>query len=93
MEYGLPKNDDFNGDSTFGVGEYHLSIGERWRSSASSAFLNPIRNRDNLMIMTSAMVEKVIFTGNKAVVVQVHASGKSQLVYSSKEVILSAGAI
>ena len=93
MEYGLPKNDDFNGDSTFGVGEYHLSIEERWRSSASSAFLNPIRNRDNLMIMTSAMVEKVIFTGNKAVVVQVHASGKGQLVYSSKEVILSAGAI
>ena len=93
MEYGLPKNDDFNGNSTFGVGEYHLSIGERWRSSASSAFLNPIRNRDNLMIMTSAMVEKVIFSGNKAVGVQVHAGGKSQLIYSSKEVILSSGAI
>ena len=40
-QYGLPANADFNGETTYGVGAYQLSIGKRWRESAAVAFLRP----------------------------------------------------
>ena len=41
--FGLPGNEDFNSETTFGVGEYNLSIGNRWRSSSATAFLKPAK--------------------------------------------------
>ena len=39
VEFGLPRNPDFNGETTFGVGSYQLGIGRHWRTSSASAFL------------------------------------------------------
>ena len=35
IEFGLPRNTDFNGQTTYGVGRYQLGIGSRWRSSSA----------------------------------------------------------
>ena len=47
-QLGLPANADFNGETTYGVGAYQLSIGKRWRESAAVAFLRPALARPNL---------------------------------------------
>src|SRR6201996_6073222 len=92
-EYGLPRNPDFNGASTFGVGTYQLGIGRRWRSSSASAFLRPIAERKNFTIITGAQVSKVLFRGRVAVGVQGIKDGRTEEASAEREVILSAGAL
>src|SRR5229473_3223658 len=50
VEFGLPRNPDFNGATTFGVGAYQLGIGRHWRSSSASAFLRPVAHRPNMIV-------------------------------------------
>ena len=45
VEFGLPRNPDFNGATTYGVGTYQLGIGRHWRTSSASAFLRPVAHR------------------------------------------------
>lgn len=40
QQFGLPANADFNAATVSGVGRYQLTIRGRWRSSASTAFLD-----------------------------------------------------
>ncbi len=93
VEFGLPRNTDFNGASTFGVGSYQLGIGRRWRSSSASAFLKPIADRRNLTIVTGAQVSKVTFKGRAAGGVEWIANGQVFSANADREVILSAGAL
>ncbi|MFK7963457.1 MAG: GMC family oxidoreductase [Burkholderiaceae bacterium] len=90
---GLPPNDDFNGESTFGVGRYQLSIDGHWRASASRAFLKPVRNRPNLTVLTNAPVSRVLFKGTRATGVEWVRQGQPQQAMADQEVILCAGAI
>ena len=50
QEAGIPFNDDFNGAVQDGIGHYQLSTRNARRSSASSAFLRPARDRKNLTV-------------------------------------------
>ncbi len=93
VEYGLPRNPDFNGETTFGVGAYQLGIGRRWRSSAASAFLRPAAPRQNLTIITGAQVSKVTFRGRVAAGVEWIRGGQAFDASADREVILSAGAL
>ena len=61
QEYGLPKNVDFNAETTYGVGAYQLSIKGRWRSSSATAFLKPASKRHNLEIRTGCLTSRVLF--------------------------------
>jgi choline dehydrogenase len=93
VEFGLPRNGDFNGATTFGVGSYQLGIGRHWRSSAASAFLRPAAHRSNLTIVTSAQVSKVTFSGRVATGVEWIKDGKTINATADREIILSAGAL
>ena len=93
VEYGLPRNADFNGDTTFGVGYYQLGIGRHWRTSSASAFLKPVMNRSNLTVITEAQVSRVTFRGKVAKGVEWIKDGKLQSADADREVILSAGAL
>ena len=90
---GLPANDDFNGDSTFGVGRYQLSIDGHWRASAARAFLKPALSRPNLTLITNAPVSRVLFEGTRASGVEWIQSGQRHETLADQEVILCAGAI
>ncbi len=92
-QFGLPRNDDFNGVTTHGVGAYHLSIGRRWRSSAAKAFLKPALKRPNLTVMTNVLVERIIINDRKAQGVRLRRDGNAMDIMASREVILCAGAI
>ena len=93
VEYGLPRNPDFNGETTFGVGTYQLGIGKHWRTSSASAFLKPAMGRPNLSVITHAQVSKVTFRGKVASGVQWIRDGQIQSATADREVILSAGAL
>jgi choline dehydrogenase len=93
VEYGLPRNPDFNGESTFGVGAYQLGIGRLWRTSSASAFLRPAMSRPNLSVITQAQVSKVIFHNGTATGVEWISNGNVFSANADREVILSAGAL
>jgi choline dehydrogenase len=93
VEYGLPRNPDFNGETTFGVGYYQLGIGKHWRTSSASAFLKPAMGRANLTIITNAQVSRVTFRGKVASGVQWIRDGQVHSATADREVILSAGAL
>ena len=93
VEFGLPRNRDFNGATTLGVGTYQLGIGRHWRSSSASAFLHPVAHRPNLTVMTGTQVSKVVFRGRVAVGVEWIRDGQPFNSTADREVVLSAGAL
>lgn len=93
VEFGLPRNPDFNGASTYGVGAYQLSIDNGWRQSAAVAFLRPARGRPNLAIHTHALATRVVFDGTRAIGIEYRHGDAVHRVHAAREVILAAGAI
>lgn len=93
MEYGLPYNPDFNGETTAGVGAYQLSIGRRLRASAAARFLHPALKRGNIDLLTRTQVTRVVIEKGRAVGVEVSTGGEERTIRATREVILSAGAI
>lgn len=98
-QYGMPLNNDFNGETTEGAGSYQLSIGKRWRASAARAFLQPVLDRPNLTLMSRVLVSRLLIEeGNggptpRAVGVEWHEDGRKSEAFAAREVILCAGAI
>src|SRR5690606_24204327 len=95
QELGIPFNPDFNGASQEGVGYYQLTQKNARRSSASIAYLKPIRGRKNLTVRTGIMVTRVIVEKGRAVGVEIVAKpGRMpEIVRAGREVIVSSGAI
>lgn len=93
-QVGIPRNDDFNGADQEGVGYFQLTITRKGtRCSSAVAYLKPALNRENLDVITNALVHKVNFDGTRATGVTFSVKGKTQTVDCSHEVLLSAGAI
>ncbi|TGJ84993.1 hypothetical protein E0Z10_g3768 [Xylaria hypoxylon] len=67
----------------------------RERSQAANCYLEPIKNRNNLHILTNATVERILFEGKstKAIGLQYHHEAMTPSVMARKEVIISAGAV
>jgi choline dehydrogenase len=89
----LPYNPDFNGETTYGVGAYNLSIGKRWRASAAAAFLRPALGRPNLSLATGAHVTRILFERTRAVGVEWASAHLRRQASAACEVILAAGAL
>ncbi|MDD7909265.1 GMC family oxidoreductase N-terminal domain-containing protein [Pseudovibrio exalbescens] len=92
-ELGIPKADDVNAGTNEGAAYFEVNQrgGVRW--SAARAFLEPVKKRDNLQILTGAQVERITFDGARATGLVFHHQGKPRLVRAHKETILAAGAI
>lgn len=90
--YGLPPNDDFNGETTSGVGRYQLTLDGRWRSSSARAFLRPALARPNLTIETHALVGGLLFTGKRATGVAWQSPQGPRQAHGAR-IVLAAGAL
>ncbi|MFT7107396.1 MAG: choline dehydrogenase [Yoonia sp.] len=91
---GYKFNPDHNGADQEGVGFFQLTSRNGRRCSAAVAYLNPVKSRDNLQIITHAQVEKVVIEGKRATgVIYTDRSGNKQTVTARKEIVLSGGAI
>ncbi len=63
---GFPRTTDVNGYRQEGFARFDRNVRRGRRLSASRAYLWPIKQRPNLTITTRAMVNKVLFGGNRA---------------------------
>jgi choline dehydrogenase-like flavoprotein len=93
QELGIPYNHDFNGQRQAGVGFYQLTQRNRSRSSASMAYLDPIKDRPNLTVRTGARVTRVLLEGTRAVGVEIANDRDLESVRADREVIVSSGAM
>lgn len=91
---GYRYNPDYNGPDQEGVSFFQLTARNGRRCSAAVAYLNPVKSRPNLRIITHAVVQKVMLDGTRATgVIYRDRSGAERIVRAHKEVILSGGAI
>jgi choline dehydrogenase len=89
---GVGINPDFNGAEQAGAGLYQHTVrnGERW--DTATAFLDPVRGRANLTVITGALVTRVIVDGDRVTGVRARIGGAERTI-SGRETILAAGAI
>jgi choline dehydrogenase len=92
-ELGIPRNDDFNSGRQEGVGYYHLFTSGGWRSSSATAYLEPAERRENLTVLTNAHATRILLEGKRAVGVAYRQGGVQKEIRSTRETILSAGAL
>lgn len=93
QELGIPYNHDFNGKTQAGVGFYQLTQRNRRRSSASLAYLNPVKNRNNLTIRLGAYVTRIVLEGTRAVGVEIATGKGTEIIRAEREVLVTSGAI
>ena len=87
---GFADNDDFNGSSQEGIGLYDFNICDGQRVTAASAFLDPVRHRSNLTIVTAAAVRRLVFDGSDCTGLILR---EGHTITARRETILCAGAI
>ncbi|MDX1728361.1 MAG: choline dehydrogenase, partial [Pseudoalteromonas tetraodonis] len=90
---GYATTADYNSAQQEGFGPMHMTVKNGVRSSASREYLDPIKHRSNLTIVTDALAQRVILDGKKATGVEYKLNGTVKTATASKEVILSAGSI
>jgi choline dehydrogenase len=90
---GVPLTRDFNGREQAGAGPFQLTCQAGRRCSTAVAFLDPVRDRPNLRVVTGALVERVLFEGSRAVGVRYRAGSRTEDLRAEREVILCAGAV
>jgi choline dehydrogenase len=89
---GIEWNPDYNGAKQDGVSLIQTTTkgGRRW--SAADAFLRPAVKRDNLDVVTGALVHRVVLSDGRAVGVEYERNGRRETARAELEVVLSAGA-
>ena len=92
-EIGVQKNPDYNGAQQEGVGMTQATIWKGKRQSTAICYLNPVKSRQNLTVLTEAFVEELIIQNNKCIGVRLKHKGITTIVGCNCEVLVSAGAI
>jgi choline dehydrogenase len=96
VEEGIPINNDYNGETQEGVSYVQRTTQGRFRVSSARAFLNPVKSRNNLEIITNAFVTKILFKNKTATSLNYSkggSRGKKLTLIANKEIILSSGVI
>jgi len=93
QQFGLPDAGDYNSGDQEGVHITQATIRDGVRCSTSLAYLDPIKERENLTIMTGSLVEKIDFDGKRAIGVTISAKGERKKIRAARETILAAGSI
>jgi choline dehydrogenase-like flavoprotein len=95
QEAGFRCADDVSGGLEVGFGFSDLNIVEGRRQSAADAYLGPVRERENLTVITDALVHRVLLSGGRCTGVQ-YAVGGELVVAGCADggtVLLTAGTI
>ncbi len=90
---GIPFNKDYNSDEQEGFAYTQTTIYNGERMSAKVAYLDPIKSRNNLTVLTNSLVSKVIINNKTAEGIEVFRKNKKEVFYANKEVIICGGAI
>ena len=92
-ELGFPRNPDFNGPQQEGFGLYQVTQTRGKRCSSAKAFLDPVRNRPNLVVHSGAHATRLLFEDGRAIGVAYLREGKAQETRASREVLVCCGSV
>ena len=86
---------DFNGANQEGVGYYQVTQKDKQRWSTASAYLRPAveRNKNNVKVISNALVERIILDDKRAMGLRYVVDGRDEVALCSREIILSGGAV
>ncbi|MBR9834368.1 MAG: glucose-methanol-choline oxidoreductase, partial [Alphaproteobacteria bacterium] len=87
------KNDVNEPNDIEGIGYAPRTIFKGKRQSSATAFLDPIKDRPNLTVLTEAVVDHVLFERKRATGVKLKLAGREDVIEARREVILSGGAL
>jgi choline dehydrogenase len=93
QECGLAWNQDFNGAEQAGVGFYQTTTHEGERASTAATYLDAVKGRSNLTVITGAQVHRVTVEGGRATGVVWRDAAGLHTAEARREVVLSAGAL
>src|SRR5436305_2181590 len=91
-ETGIPENPDFNGATQEGAGYFQTTTRYARRASTAVAYLRPVKARNNLHIETSALAQRILFNGRRAVAVDYRKAANLRTVRARKEILVCGGA-
>ena len=93
VQAGYASTGDYNASQQEGFGPMHMTVKDGVRSSASREYLDPVKSRSNLTIITGALAQRVILDGKKATGIEYKVNGDVKTAHAAKDVVLSAGPI
>ena len=92
-QVGIPQVSDYNGATQEGISLSQATIASGRRMSTAHCYLDPIKNRKNLSIVTDALTEQLLLDGKRCIGVRYSVNGQSHVAHTAREVIVSAGSI
>lgn len=92
-EVGIPRINDFNGGDNEGSAYFQVNQKKGVRWHAAKAFLKPVRDRENLAVLTHAQTERLTLDGKRVNGVLFRQGGILKRAVANAEVVLAAGAI
>jgi len=92
-EAGIAHNPDYNGAEQEGISMSQSTIDGGKRMSTAACYLEPIRNRSNLNIVTGAMTDRLLFERKHCVGVRYQVGGTTREARADGEVIVSCGSV
>ena len=90
---GYTYTEDYNGFRQEGFGPADMNVWKGSRFSTAKAYLKPALAKKNVHLITKVLVDKIIFSEDKAKGVEVFHQGQKKIFNANIGVILSAGAI
>ncbi|AJE45051.1 GMC family oxidoreductase [Celeribacter indicus] len=90
---GMPRNTDFNSGEMEGLGFFQVTQKKGLRCSSSNAFIDPVRSRPNLTVMTEASVRRIRVAEGRAEAVEISTPQGDMTLIARREIVLCAGAI
>lgn len=92
VQAGIPRNPDFNGAQQDGCGYYQTTSHNKRRWSTAKAYLQPTRQRPNLVVRTGAQATRVLIENQRAVGVEYQTRQGLRTAHARGEIIVSGGA-
>jgi choline dehydrogenase len=94
VQAGYPRTDDLNGYQQEGFGPMdRTTTPQGRRSSTARGYLDQARQRSNLRIVTYALTDRILFSGQRAIGVAYLVKDKPYMAHARHEVLLCSGAI
>ena len=92
-EAGIPSVNDFNRGDNAGCGYFQVNQRNGIRWTSAKAFLRPVMDRQNLMVLTHSQAERVLLEGGRATGVAFRQKGRPVKARACGAVVLASGAI
>ena len=90
---GYTYTEDYNGFRQEGFGPADMNVWKGSRFSTAKAYLKPALAKKNVHLITKVLVDRIIFSEDKAKGVEVFHQGQKKIFNANIGVVLSAGAI